>query len=140
MEPGFRVSGGGVEMLFGDRWDGVLNHDWRIEHASSADFEQALDRLDAKVHTLITVQREGEQHLAIGGGAGQYVVYATFDNEQFWSLLRALPATGTVMLNAGAQEGDYPASQVVTMAQARSAGLVFLATGELDPSQRWEEN
>ena len=127
-------------MLFGDRWDGALNHEWRIEHASSADFEHALDRLDAKVHTLITVQREGEQHLAIGGGAGQYVVYATFDNERFWSLLRAQAATGVVMLNAGGQEGDYPASQVVTREQARRAGLAFLGTGELDPSQRWAEN
>lgn len=107
----------------GERWEGTFNHDWSIEDASATDFVRGLDQLDARVHTLVTVRREGEQHLSIGGGAGQYVVYATFDNERFWSLIRSEPATGIVMPNAGGQEGDYPASQVVTKEQARGAGL-----------------
>ena len=128
-----------MAIIHGDRWQGVLNHEWRIDRASPVDLESVLDRLDARTHTIITIQGEGEQHLTIGGGAGQYVVYATFDNDQFWNLLRSQPASGTILLNAGGQEGDYPAEQVVTKEQARAAGLVFLHAGRLDPSQQWQK-
>lgn len=128
-----------MAMLHGDRWEGMLNHEWRVDRASSADLELALDQLDARSHTMVTILREGEQHLTIGGGAGQYVVYATFDSEQFWNLLHSQPATGTILLNAGGQEGDYPAEQVVTKEQALVAGIAFLDAGRLDPSQQWQK-
>ena len=98
-----------MAVIHGDRWKGVLNHEWRIECASSADLERALDQLDARTRTTVTIHCDGEQHLTIGGGAGRHVVYATFDNDQFWNLLRSQPATGMILLNAGGQEGDYPA-------------------------------
>lgn len=126
-----------MAMIHGDRWQGVLNHEWRIDRASPSDLEHALDQLDGRIHTMLSIQGEGEHHLAIGGGAGQYVVYATFDNEQFWNLQRSQPASGTILLNAGGQEGDYPAEQVVTKEQARAAALTFLDVGQLDPTQRW---
>jgi hypothetical protein len=37
-------------------------------------------RLDARSYTMLTIRWEGEKHMIIGGGAGCYVVYATFDN------------------------------------------------------------
>ena len=125
--------------IHGDHWEGLLNHEWRIDRASPPDLERALDRLDARTYTMVTIQGDGEQHLTIGGGAGQYVVYATFDNEAFWNLLRPQPATGTVLLNAGGQEGDFPAAQVVSKEQARVAGLTFLRAGSLDPTQQWQK-
>lgn len=128
-----------MAMIYGDRWEGVLNHEWRIDRASSADLARALERLDARTQTIVTIQGDGEQHLTIGGGAGQYVVYATFDNDQFWNLLRSQPASGTILLNAGGQEGDYPAQQIVTKEQALGAGLAFLDVGALDPTQQWQK-
>ncbi|NTX39367.1 MULTISPECIES: Imm1 family immunity protein [unclassified Myxococcus] len=127
-----------MAMIHGDRWEGLMLHEWKVDRASSADLERALDRLDARSHTMVTILQEGEQHLTMGGGAGQFVVYATFDNNQFWNLLRSQPATGTTLLNVGGQEGDYPAEQIVTKEQALAAGLAFLDTGRLDPSQQWQ--
>lgn len=126
--------------MHGDRWDGIQCHDWQTENPIAADFEEALLRLDADVHTLLTIATDGETHLTIAGGSGRYVVYATFDNEEFWNLLRPEQASGTVMLNAGGQVGDFPAIQVVSLQQARSAGLVFLDSGQLDPGQSWEKS
>jgi Immunity protein Imm1 len=126
-------------VLSGDRWDNEYNFDWRDENPTYSDFDFALERLDAKTYTMLTIQLDGDAHLTIAGGAGQYVVYATYDNEEFWNLLRPEAASGTVMLNAGGQEGDFSASQVVNLEDARSAGLYFLTKRRLDFSQNWEK-
>jgi hypothetical protein len=123
----------------GDRWDGLSLNEWMIDDASVSDFDAALDRLDASTFTNVMIAGDGEEHMGIGGGAGRYIVYATFDNEDFWNLMRNEPATGTVLLNTGGQVGDYPASQVVTVEQARTAGRTFLLSGKLDPGLRWEK-
>ena len=125
--------------ILGDHWEGVLNREWSIEEASSADLDRTLDRLDARTYTMVTIQADGDRHLTIGGGAGQYVVYATFDNEEFWNLLRPQPIVGTVLLNAGGQQGDFPAAQVVDMEQARAAGRAFLDACHLNPTQQWQK-
>ena len=124
--------------LTGDKWNGVLTDDWEIDDPTPADIDQALDRLDAVVYTLITVALSEDFYLMVGGGAGQYYVTATLD-DRFWVLLRSQPASGTIMLNVGGQEGDIPAAQVVTKPQARTAILAFMQTGELDSEQEWEE-
>lgn len=123
----------------GDRWDGPLNHDWTIEDASPADFERALEQLDGRSRTMLTVEGDGQRHLTVGGGAGRYVVYISFDNDDFWNLLCPIPQAGIVLLNAGGQEGDYPAKQIVDLAQARAAGRAFFDHQGLDPAQQWEK-
>jgi hypothetical protein len=132
------MSNTNARRLYGDHWDGVLNHEWYIDAPSTDDFEHMLQRLDARRYTMLTLQGDGEQHMAIGGGAGRYVVYATFDNDEFWNLLCRTSAEGIVLLNAGGQEGDFPAMQVVSIEQARAAGHAFLEACRLDPEQRWE--
>lgn len=67
------------------------------------------------------------------------MVYVTFDNEVFWNLLQPEQAEGTNTLNAGGQEGDYPASHVVSRERARQAGVTILQISELDPALEWEK-
>lgn len=125
--------------IHGDSWRGVLNDEWRVDDPSWDDVSKAIGRLDAKTFTMVTIQGPGEQHLAVGGGAGRYVVYATFDNCDFWNLLVATADDGTVLLNAGGQEGDYPACQIVDLHQAETAAQAFFVGLQLDPSLRWEK-
>lgn len=82
---------------------------------------------------MLTIQGPGEQHLAVGGGSGRYVVYATFDNCDFLNLLAATVDDGSVLLNAGGQEGDYSARQIVDLTQAEKAARAFFAGLRLDP-------
>src|SRR5690349_20562901 len=103
-----------VERIIADRWEGVFNHEETVESPTVADLEQLLDKLDADVHTMLTLRSVGEAHMAVGGGANQYVVYATFDNERFWNLMSQVPSNGTVVLKVGGQEGHYLGSQVVS--------------------------
>jgi Immunity protein Imm1 len=124
-------------MIHGDCWKGVLNEEWHVD-ATWEDVERALNRLDAHEYTIIAIQADGEAHLVIGGGAGHYVVYATFDNNEFWNLLSAQTSARVVLLNVGGQEGDYLTKQVVTVDLAVAAAKTFFLHGELDPSLLWE--
>ena len=128
-----------VLRLVSDCWDGVFNHEEVLEAPTPANFEQFFGRMDAQVYTMIALQSSGYCHMGIGGGSGRYVVYATFDNETFWNLISGAGEPGKIMLNAGGQEGEYPARHVVTLAEARQVGLAFLASGELDRSLPWEK-
>ncbi|TKD09384.1 Imm1 family immunity protein [Polyangium fumosum] len=125
--------------IHGDSWRGIQNDEWQIHMPSWDDVDNAIRRLDAKRYTILTIQGPEEQHLAIGGGAGRYVVYATFDNYQFWNLLGDSADGGMVLLNAGGQEGDYPTVQVVGLQQARSAARSFFVDLKLEPSLQWEK-
>ena len=48
------------------------------------------------------------------------------------------PKEGVVLLNAGGQEGDYPAKQIVSLDQALAAGREFFDKRRLDPAQTWD--
>ena len=98
-----------------------------------------MKRLDAKEYTTVTLCGDDDAHLAIGGGAGQYVVYATYDNIKFWNLLSGAPSGTVILLNVGGQEGNYQARQVIPMDAALHAARVFFETGQLDPESIWEE-
>lgn len=123
----------------GDSWRGVLNDEWSLESPDWDAVSMAIERLDAKKYTIVTIQGPGEQHLAVGGGAGRYIVYATFDNWEFWNLLGQRVDGDKIILNAGGQEGDYPARQIVDLAQAQAAARAFFVGLQLDPSLRWEK-
>jgi len=128
----------GAVVMACDKWDGVLSHEEEFDNPSQGDFDRALDNMDARIHTMVTLQTEDQRQMIIGGGAGQYVVCATFGKDEFWSLLRPEPGESIVMLNAGGQEGDYPERQVVDKERARRAAHAFLVTRELDPALLWE--
>ena len=67
--------------VHGDRLDGVLNHEWSIDAPSLDDLDGAIERLDGSTYTTLIIAAGGQEHLAIGGGAGTGVVLATKGKE-----------------------------------------------------------
>ncbi|MBX3251011.1 MAG: hypothetical protein KF901_27790, partial [Myxococcales bacterium] len=128
-----------VRSMSGDRWVNAKDEGWSADWPADVEFENALLRLDAVQYTMIILESSGEKYMAIGGGDGRYVVYVASESERFWSLIGLRSEPGVCMLNVGGQEGDYPLREVVSLAQARDAGLEFIRTGEMDPAQTWEE-
>jgi hypothetical protein len=122
-----------------DRWVGNRDRGTTVERPSWAAIEERIARLDAREFTIVTLAGEGEAHMAVGGGAGRYIVYATRDNMSFDNLVD--PARGEAMerLVAGGQEGEYPARQVVSLETAVEAAREYAETGTLSDSLRWEE-
>jgi hypothetical protein len=122
-----------------DRWVGNRDRGTTVEHPSWAAIEERIVRLDAREFTMVTLAGEREAHMAIGGGAGRYVVYATRDNMSFDNLVD--PARGEVMetVAAGGQKGEYPERQVVSLEKALEAAREYAETGTLSDRLQWEE-
>ncbi len=125
--------------LSGDLWVGPLNHEWNNSLPKIEDFDAALNKLDAAERTMITIHHGDESHLAIAGGNGRYVVYACLENQEFWNLIQEDQGDGIILLNAGGQEGDFPARQVVDLDLASAAGRFFFQFQKMDPSLSWEQ-
>lgn len=129
-----------VDRVLADNWKGIYCSEDEIKHPSLADIDQIVDALDAKVRTLVTICGQDGCDLTIGGGLGQYVVYASIGDEQLWNLLSGDDKDKvTVLLNAGGQEGDFPLRQVVSKSQMLQAAHTFFLTGQLDSTLLWEK-
>ena len=122
-----------------DRWVGNRDQPATVDGPAWPAIQERIARLDAREFTMVTLVGEGEAHLAVGGGAGRYVVYATRDNMSFDNLVD--PARGEAMerLVAGGQEGEYPARQVVSLEMAVEAAREYAETGSLSDRLQWEE-
>jgi hypothetical protein len=124
-----------------DDWRGTTNRAVTIDPLTIEDVDAWLDRLDAHAHTRLVLAHPALPlaQLAIGGGAGRYVVAATTDDGRFWSLIfEGAVDDGRVLLVAGGHEREYPARSIVGAEQARAATHAYLASGRLDVTQTWE--
>src|ERR1700694_2166654 len=121
-----------------DLWSGVRCEESSIMNPSWEDIEIAIKRLDGKHRTIVTIKGEEEAHLTVGGGAGgQYVVYATFDNANYFTLMSNDQSQSKVMLFVGGQEGDYPKNIVVDLHPALAAARTFAEIGQIDRDLAW---
>ncbi len=128
----------GVELMVTDEWHGVHNAEHEVEAPSIEQIEAAVERLDASQWTLVTLMLQGEAHMAIGGGRGQYVAYVTADNIQFQQLTAESAGMGPeVALVVGGQEGRYAKRFVVDLDAVLRAARYFYADGSPDPTQTW---
>jgi hypothetical protein len=111
----------------------------KIERPSLQDVTTAVQRLDGKTRTLVTLEAADDHHLAVGGGGGRYIVYVTLDNIQFKNLIIPGKSGPKVILTCGGQEGDFAAKQCVDLDAATRAAETFALTGQPDPELAWED-
>jgi Immunity protein Imm1 len=127
-----------AKVLSTDFWEGPSDHGGNIADPSLFDVVMAIERLDGRHYTLVTLMGDGDAHLAVGGGAyGQYIVYATFDNVRFFTLMSRGQPDCKVLLCVGGQEGDYSKNIVVGLPAALAAGKCFAETGQIDSTLQW---
>lgn len=122
-----------TENWVGNRNEGTLN-----EVQTWAKIKSAIEELDAKQKTLMTIEADGETHMAVGGGLGKYVVYATFDNVSFYNLVDPSKSHDLETLVVGGQTGVYPARMCVDQQTALKAAKTFTESGKLEQSVTWE--
>ncbi len=118
-----------------DNSDGaeLLNPTW-------ADIETAIRRLDADQCSLVIlgIGEPPAPHLAICGGNGKYLVYATEDNVTFHKLVNPNADEGKFDLVAAGQMGSYPVRWCVGLEEALRAAKTYAENGSLDGSLNWE--
>ena len=78
--------------------------------------------------------------MSIGGGAGKYLVYVTFDNENFSYLINPTKSGDADTLVVGGQEGIYPGKWCVDLTIAMKAAKYFAALGSIEKSVVWERD
>jgi hypothetical protein len=119
-------------------WQGNQNKGLLEEASDWREIEAAIRAMDGQGKTLVTLETEGETHMAIGGGADQYLVYVTLDNENFNYLMNLTQSDRAETLVVGGQEGIYPAKWCVDLTTALKAAQAFAEFGAIDKTLIWE--
>lgn len=121
-------------------WVGNQNKGCLEQAQGWLEIETAIKELDGHRKTLVTLETDGETHMAVGGGPDKYVVYVTFDNENFHYLVESSKSDIAETLVAGGQEGIYPAKLCVDLSAALKAAQTFAELGIMEKSVIWEQD
>lgn len=108
-------------------------HEW-------AEIENAIKELDGHRKTLVTLGTDNETHMSIGGGANKFIVYVTFDNENFYHLINSSQSDSDETLVIGGQESIYPAKLCVDLNTTIKAAKTFAECGAMEKSVFWERD
>jgi len=130
-----------VTKMFQDDWESGGDEGREIISPHVSEIEAFIRELDGERKTLVMLAADADAHMGIGGGEnGRYVVYATYDNDEFFNLIDpdASASEDKVMLFIGGQEGDYSRKHCVSLDIALQAALTFAEDGSLNPSLMWE--
>jgi hypothetical protein len=128
-----------IRKLLFDSWEANVDKGGEVDIPSWKDIETAIRALNGAERTLVTLQTAGVAHMAIGGGkAERYIVYATFDNIAFQTLVGRPDRSGAEMLLVGGQAGNYPARFVTNVDTAIKVARTFSTLAQLDSNQVWE--
>ncbi|WP_375468242.1 Imm1 family immunity protein [uncultured Nostoc sp.] len=121
-------------------WIGNQNRG-SVEQAQSwLEIEAAIKELDGHRKTLVTLETDGETHMAIGGGIQKYVVYVTFDNENFYYLVDLSKSNTDETVIVGGQEGVYPAKSCIDLNTTLKAAKTFAELGIMEESVIWKQD
>ncbi len=96
-----------------------------IENPTLSEVHEALDKLDQKRHTLLSLEKENET-LLVGGGPDKFIILNVSSKSR--SLLREgnSKSFDTITLCVGGQNGDYPENMVIYPSQAKEILLAFV--------------
>jgi Immunity protein Imm1 len=121
-------------------WVGNQNRGCIEQAQSWLEIEAAIKELDGQSKTLVTLETEGETHMAIGGGLQKYVVYVTFDNENFHYLVDPSKSETDETVIVGGQAGVYPGKSCIDLNTTLKAAKTFVELGIMEKSVIWEQD
>jgi len=114
----------------GDAYELVTDPEWER-------VGEAIKEMNGKEHTVICLQGESKIYMTIGGGPDVFVVYASDDDETFYTAFDPGKSGGNADLNVGQQTNKYPLELLVGKDVVLKAAKLFAETGELDPNVSW---
>jgi Immunity protein Imm1 len=114
----------------GDSYELVTDPEWER-------VGEAIKEMNGKEHTIICLEGENKIHMTIGGGPGVFVVYATGDDETFFTAVDPGKGGDSVEITVGQQTNKYPAELLVGKDVVLRAAKLFAETGKLEPNVHW---
>jgi len=128
-----------ISKFSSEDWQNNQNNEVVHPAKNWQEIEKVIRELDGKHRTLVTLETDGEAHLAIGGGPDKFIVYLTFDNEIFYSLCGFAKSNLEESLVVGGQEGLYPAKFCVEIDIILQVAKTFAEFGTMDQTVVWEK-
>src|SRR6185503_14887143 len=132
-----------TKLLETDEWAVRRSVDRAVTNPTWSQVTEAITDLDGKSRTIVILsERPESDHYMIVAGSWEdlYMVNATKDNSDFWSLVDPDGSTNKRMVFVGGQDGEYEERMFVPLPQALEAARTFYETGEFDPSLNWESD
>ena len=130
-----------IERLTVCEWTGGRRSDTEIDAPSWSDVEAAVRELNNRnLNDIYLCARDShpETFLAIGGGAGQYIVSGAIEGEVFPTVIDPeRSAEPRIRLMVGGQLGDYPGNYVIGLESALLAAKSYYDTGSFDGPIKW---
>ena len=114
----------------GDAYELVTDPEWER-------VGEAIKEMNGKEHTIICLEGERKTHMTIGGGPDVFVVYATGDQETFFTAVEPGKSGGSVEITVGQQTNKYPTELLVGKDIVLKAAKLFTETGKLEPNVHW---
>jgi hypothetical protein len=109
-----------------------------VERPSLSQVMGAISLLDGEVRTLVTLGDSDEYYIMIAGPyLGEYLVNATLDNKNFFSLRKSESSGKKVLCYVGGQDGEYDVNQFVPREQVERAATFFFESHNLSPDLKW---
>jgi Immunity protein Imm1 len=128
-----------VRALTKDNWEGERDASEHIKNPSWNDLETAIRALDGGRRTVVVLEGERGANLTIGGGAdGRYIVCATLENGDIFTLCLSEQSLAKVTLYIGGQDGEFPDNFIVDIATAMLAAKTFAKSGQLNSTALWQ--
>jgi hypothetical protein len=122
-------------MIF-DNWSGVKNTEEVADSPVWGAIESALEKLDEKERTLISLNRSDGMSLFIGGGNGRFICVLSGENRNL--IAKSGAEEERLLVVVGGQEGDFRKRNVLSLDQAKSvASNYFNGRDDLN-SAVWE--
>ncbi len=128
-----------ISKFSSEKWQNNQNNEVLHPAQNWQEIEKVIRELDGKHRTLVTLETDGEAHLAIGGGPDKFIVYLTFDNEVFYYLCGFAKSNLEETLVVGGQEGLYPAKFCVEIDLILQVAKIFAEFGAMDQTVVWEK-
>lgn len=111
----------------------------RICNPSWEQIEIAIRALDANRYTLVSLIAGNVGAFLIGGGNGQYILTAFFDNDCHLTARKSIEDSSNVELTVGGQTGIYSSNEIWPLDTAIHAARQFVESGTLDNLLEWTE-
>ena len=132
-----------VRLMTVDDWRDRADHGITVADPAWDQVKQAILALDGKQRTMITLsdKQNSDTYMIIAGQwDGRFLVNATKNNFDFYSLIDPARSTNKQTLYVGGQDGEYEERKCVPLAWAMEAAEAFFETGELKSSMSWRSD
>jgi hypothetical protein len=120
-----------------DYWESVLNDEHIVQSPSWAEVDEAVSRLDGKVHTLVTLDGEDGSTLFIGGSLEGMVVAWSRQDQNL--IARRGAGDEKVQIVVGGQVGDYARRNVLPIQIAKNIAKAYADGLRVQDLFKWDQ-